>query len=56
VTFDVADLLVADDEPFLRDAVADVDGFGIVRRLRKDGNRVPVIFLPAKDAKDGGPR
>jgi two-component system, OmpR family, response regulator len=27
------------------------DGFEIVRRLRRDGNRVPVIFLTAKDAK-----
>ena len=30
----------------------DLDGFEIVRRLRRDGNRVPVIFLTAKDAKD----
>jgi two-component system, OmpR family, response regulator len=90
MTSDAADLLVVDDEPFLRDAVAaslrflgfgvtaaengtdalrlvrsqrfdlvildvmlpDVDGFEIVRRLRKDGNRVPVIFLTAKDAQD----
>jgi two-component system OmpR family response regulator len=82
-------LLVADDEPFLRDAVAaslrflgfevataangtdvlrlardrsfdlvvldvmlpDIDGFDIVRRLRRDGNRVPVIFLTAKDTQ-----
>ena len=29
----------------------DVDGFEIVRRLRKDGNRVPVIFLTARDAQ-----
>ena len=87
---DAADLLVVDDEPFLRDAVAaslrflgfgvtaakdgtdalrlargqrfdlvildvmlpDLDGFEIVRRLRRDANRVPVIFLTAKDAKD----
>ena len=90
ISDDVADLLVVDDEPFLRDAVAaslrflgfgvtaaengtdalrlargqrfdlvvldvmlpDLDGFEIVRRLRRDGNRVPVIFLTAKDAKD----
>src|SRR5215467_13535281 len=83
-------LLVVDDEPFLRDAVAaslrflgfevtaaengsdalrlardrpfdllildvmlpDIDGFEIVRRLRRDGNRVPVIFLTARDAQD----
>src|SRR5580700_3662337 len=82
-------LLVADDEPFLRDAVAaslrflgfevataangtdvlrlardrafdlvvldvmlpDIDGFDILRRLRRDGNRVPVIFLTAKDTQ-----
>ena len=90
ISDDAADLLVVDDEPFLRDAVAaslrflgfgvtaaengtdalrlargqrfdlvildvmlpDLDGFEIVRRLRRDGNRVPVIFLTAKDAKD----
>src|ERR1019366_2784876 len=78
-------LLVVDDEPFLRDAVAaslrflgfdvttaetgadalrlargrpfdlvvldvmlpDADGFDVVRRLRRDGCQVPVIFLPA---------
>jgi two-component system OmpR family response regulator len=90
MTSDDADLLVVDDEPFLRDAVAaslrflgfdvtaagtgrqalrlareqrydllildvmlpDMDGFEIVRRLRGDGNRVPVIFLTAKDAQE----
>ncbi len=90
MTPDDADLLVVDDEPFLRDAVAaslhflgfevtaagsgtdalrlargrrfdlvvldvllpDIDGFEIVRRLRRDGNRVPVIFLTAKDARE----
>ena len=83
-------LLVVDDELFLREAVAaslrflgfevtaaengtealrlarnrpfdllildvmlpDVDGFEIVRRLRRDGNRVPVIFLTARDTQD----
>ena len=30
----------------------DVDGFEIVRRLRGEGNRVPVIFLTAKDTQD----
>jgi two-component system, OmpR family, response regulator len=87
---DDGNLLVVDDELFLRDAVAaslrflgfavtaaengtdalrlarnrpfdllildvmlpDVDGFEIVRRLRKDGNRIPVIFLTAKDTQD----
>ena len=29
-----------------------LDGFEIVRRLRGDGNQVPVIFLTAKDAHD----
>jgi two-component system OmpR family response regulator len=86
---DHGDLLVIDDEPFLRDAVAaslrflgfevttgetgaealsltreqafdlvvldvmlpDTDGFEVVRRLRRDGNRVPVIFLTAKDTQ-----
>jgi two-component system OmpR family response regulator len=82
-------LLVVDDEPFLRDAVAaslrflgfevitaetgagalrlardrpfdlvvldvmlpDTDGFEVVRRLRGDGCRVPVIFLTARDTQ-----
>jgi two-component system, OmpR family, response regulator len=90
MTPDDAELLVVDDEQFLRDAVAaslrflgfavtaaengtdalrlargrsfdlvvldvllpDIDGFEIVRRLRRDGNRVPVIFLTARDAQD----
>ena len=90
MTQDDGNLLVVDDEPFLREAVAaslrflgfevtaagtgtdalrlardrpfdllilDVmlpgpDGFEIVRRLRRDGNRVPVIFLTAKDSQD----
>jgi two-component system, OmpR family, response regulator len=84
---DQGKVLVVDDEPFLRDAVAaslrflgfeittagtgtealraardlrfdlvvldvllpDVDGFEIVRRLRQDGHKVPVIFLTARD-------
>jgi two-component system, OmpR family, response regulator len=29
-----------------------IDGFEIARTLRGDGNRVPVIFLTAKDAQD----
>ena len=82
-------LLVVDDEPFLRDAVAaslrflgfevttaetgadalrlardrpfalivldvmlpDTDGFDVVRRLRRDGCQVPVIFLTARDTQ-----
>ena len=90
MTQDDGNLLVVDDEPFLREAVAaslrflgfevtaagtgtdalrlardrpfdllilDVmlpgpDGFEIVRRLRRDGNRVPVIFLTARDSQD----
>jgi two-component system, OmpR family, response regulator len=82
-------LLVVDDEPFLRDAVAaslrflgfdvttagdgtealrvardgrfdllvldvmlpGLDGFEVVRRLRRDGSRVPVIFLTARDTQ-----
>ena len=86
---DQGELLVVDDEPFLRDAVAaslrflgfavttaetglgalrlardhafdlivldvmlpDTDGFEIVRRLRGEGNYVPVIFLTAKDTQ-----
>src|SRR5215475_9062067 len=83
------ELLIVDDEPFLRDAVAaslrflgfevttaetglgalrlardhvfhliildvmlpDTDGFEIVRRLRGEGNYVPVIFLTARDTQ-----
>jgi two-component system, OmpR family, response regulator len=86
---DQGGLLVVDDEPFLRDAVAaslrflgfevttadsgtdalrlardgrfdllvldvmlpDLDGFDVVRRLRRDGSRVPVIFLTARDTQ-----
>ena len=86
---DHGDLLVVDDEPFLRDAVAaslrflgfdvitaetgaealrmargrpfdlvvldvmlpDTDGFDVVRRLRRDGRQVPVIFLTARDTQ-----
>jgi two-component system, OmpR family, response regulator len=86
---DHGELLVVDDEPFLRDAVAaslrflgfdvstaetgaealrmardhpfdlvvldvmlpDTDGFDIVRRLRRDGHQVPVIFLTARDTQ-----
>jgi len=86
---DHGELLVVDDEPFLRDAVAaslrflgfevatadsgadalrlardlpfdlvvldvmlpDIDGFDVVRRLRRDGCRVPVIFLTARDTQ-----
>src|SRR5580692_5235936 len=86
---DRGELLVVDDEPFLRDAVAaslrflgfdvataetgtqalrlardrsfdlivldvmlpDTDGFEIVRRLRGEGNNVPVIFLTARDTQ-----
>ena len=86
---DHGELLVVDDEPFLRDAVAaslrflgfdvttgqngtealsltrerpfdlvvldvmlpDTDGFEVVRRLRRDGHRVPVIFLTARDTE-----
>lgn len=86
---DEGQLLVVDDEPFLRDAVAaslrflgfevttaetgrdalrlardrpfdlmvldvmlpDTDGFDVVRRLRSDGARIPVIFLTARDTQ-----
>ena len=90
MTADGGNLLVVEDEPFLRKAVVaslrflgfqvagaengtealrlarsrpfdllildvmlpGLDGFEIARRLRGDGNQVPVIFLTAKDAPD----
>jgi two-component system OmpR family response regulator len=30
----------------------DLDGFEVVRRLRQDGNRTPVLFLTARDATE----
>jgi two-component system OmpR family response regulator len=30
----------------------DVDGFAVVRRMRENGQRVPVLFLTARDATD----
>ena len=30
----------------------DIDGFEVCRRLRADGDFVPVIFLTARDAED----
>ena len=30
----------------------DVDGFEVCRRLRDEGNQVPVVFLTARDAKE----
>jgi two-component system, OmpR family, response regulator len=30
----------------------DIDGFEVLRRLRREGNQVPVIFLTAKDTQD----
>jgi two-component system, OmpR family, response regulator len=29
----------------------DTDGFDVVRRLRRDGRQVPVIFLTARDTQ-----
>ena len=86
---DQGELLVVDDEPYLRDAVAaslrflgfavttagngsealrlardrpfdllvldvmlpDTDGFEVIRRLRRDGSNIPVIFLTARDTQ-----
>ena len=30
----------------------DLDGFEVCRRLRRDGSRVPVLFLTAKDGTE----
>ena len=32
--------------------MAGLDGFGVVRRLRSEGSRTPVVFLTAKDATE----
>jgi two-component system OmpR family response regulator len=51
----VSALRLARDNPFdlvvLDIMLPDLDGFEIVRRLRRDGSRVPVIFLTARDAQ-----
>jgi two-component system, OmpR family, response regulator len=48
-------LRLARDRPFdlvvLDVMLPDTDGFEVVRRLRRDGCRVPVIFLTAKDTQ-----
>src|ERR1700722_15965233 len=48
-------LRLARDRPFdlvvLDVMLPDVDGFKVVRRLRRDGSRVPVIFLTARDTQ-----
>ncbi len=48
-------LRLARDQPFdlvvLDVMLPDTDGFEIVRRLRRDGSRVPVIFLTARDTQ-----
>lgn len=48
-------LRLARDRPFdlivMDVMLPDTDGFEVVRRLRRDGARVPVIFLTAKDAQ-----
>jgi two-component system OmpR family response regulator len=48
-------LRLARDRPFdlvvLDVMLPDTDGFEIVRRLRRDGSRVPVIFLTARDTQ-----
>ncbi|MDQ1644288.1 MAG: two-component system, OmpR family, response regulator, partial [Cryptosporangiaceae bacterium] len=30
----------------------DIDGFNVLRRIREDGTRVPVLFLTARDATE----
>jgi two-component system, OmpR family, response regulator len=49
-------LRLARERPFdlvvLDVMLPDTDGFEVVRRLRRDGCRVPVIFLTARDTQD----
>ena len=42
----------APDVVLLDVMLPDLDGFEIVRRLRRDGQKVPVLFLTARDAVD----
>ena len=42
----------APDVVLLDVMLPDLDGFEIMRRLRNDGERVPVLFLTARDAVD----
>jgi two-component system OmpR family response regulator len=42
----------APDVVLLDVMLPDLDGFEIVRRLRSDGEKVPVLFLTARDAVD----
>ena len=42
----------APDVVLLDVMLPDFDGFEILRRLRRDGNKVPVLFLTARDAVD----
>jgi len=42
----------APDVVLLDVMLPDLDGFEIVRRLRRDGHKVPVLFLTARDALD----
>ncbi|MEO5678128.1 MAG: response regulator, partial [Acidimicrobiales bacterium] len=42
----------APDVMLLDVMLPDLDGFEIVRRLRRDGQKVPVLFLTALDAVD----
>jgi two-component system OmpR family response regulator len=49
-------LRLARERPFdlavLDVMLPDTDGFEVVRRLRRDGSRLPVIFLTARDTQD----
>ncbi len=42
----------APDVMLLDVMLPDLDGFEVVRRLRLDGNKVPVLFLTARDATE----
>ena len=49
----LAEIQAFDPDVVLLDVMLpDLDGFEVVRRMRQDGSKVPVLFLTARDAVD----